>query len=55
MNQDRATAWRMPAEWEPHERCWMAWPSRPETWQNGLGPAREALARVVRPSRPMSR
>ena len=21
------TAWRMPAEWEPHERTWMAWPS----------------------------
>ncbi|GAB3869093.1 agmatine deiminase family protein [Nocardioides maradonensis] len=19
--------WRMPAEWEPHERAWMAWPS----------------------------
>ena len=22
-----STAWRMPAEWEPHERTWMAWPS----------------------------
>ncbi|WP_307818185.1 agmatine deiminase family protein [Janibacter endophyticus] len=21
------TSWRMPAEWEPHERTWMAWPS----------------------------
>lgn len=21
------TAWTMPAEWEPHERTWMAWPS----------------------------
>ncbi len=20
-------SWRMPAEWEPHERTWMAWPS----------------------------
>ncbi len=20
--------WRMPAEWEPHERTWMAWPSQ---------------------------
>ena len=19
--------WRMPAEWAPHERTWMAWPS----------------------------
>ncbi|MCW6507216.1 agmatine deiminase family protein [Lichenifustis flavocetrariae] len=39
---------RMPAEWAPHERCWMAWPCRPEGWRNGLGPAREALAAVVR-------
>ena len=23
---------RMPAEWAPHARCWMAWPSRPEVW-----------------------
>lgn len=21
------TKWRMPAEWEPHERTWMAWPT----------------------------
>ncbi len=47
MVEDKAAAWRMPAEWEPHERCWMAWPSRPETWQNGLDSARRALARVV--------
>jgi agmatine deiminase len=26
--------WRMPAEWEPHERTWMAWPSSGYT----LGP-----------------
>ncbi len=23
---------RMPAEWEPHERCLMAWPTRRELW-----------------------
>lgn len=39
---------RMPAEWEPHERCWMAWPCRPESWRNGLDAAREAFAAVVR-------
>lgn len=26
------TAWRMPAEWEPHERCVMAWPVAAELW-----------------------
>jgi agmatine deiminase len=24
--------WRMPAEWEAHERCLMAWPTRQELW-----------------------
>ena len=23
--------WRMPAEWEPHERCLMAWPTRADS------------------------
>ena len=22
----REAGFRMPAEWEPHERCWMQWP-----------------------------
>lgn len=25
---------RMPAEWEPHERTWMMWPSRSEVWDD---------------------
>ena len=28
----KSAGYRMPAEWEPHERCWMAWPCRPELW-----------------------
>lgn len=39
---------RMPAEWEPHERCWMAWPCRPESWRSGIEAARDAVAAVVR-------
>jgi agmatine deiminase len=27
-------AWRMPAEWEPHERCLMAWPTRASIWHD---------------------
>ncbi len=45
---DSPPRFRMPAEWEPHERCWMAWPCRPESWQNGLAEARIAFAAVVR-------
>lgn len=38
----------MPAEWEPHRRCWMAWPCRPAAWGGGLEEARDATAEVAR-------
>jgi len=40
----------MPAEWEPHARCWMAWPSRLEPWgsDDGLLRARLGYAAVAR-------
>lgn len=38
----------MPAEWYPHERCWMAWPGHLDTWSKiGLDKARVAYARVA--------
>lgn len=38
----------MPAEWHPHERCWMAWPCHPESWATiGFARARQAYARVA--------
>ncbi|WP_327353225.1 agmatine deiminase family protein [Streptomyces sp. NBC_01304] len=45
-----ADGFRMPAEWAPHERTWMAWPSpnptfADETW---LADARRAWASVAR-------
>ncbi|MFF2113931.1 agmatine deiminase family protein [Rhodococcus koreensis] len=27
-----STIWQMPAEWAPHERCLMAWPTRDSLW-----------------------
>jgi agmatine deiminase len=38
----------MPAEWERHSRCWMAWPCHVETWKDGLEAARVATAEVAR-------
>ena len=38
----------MPAEWRPHDRCWMAWPCRVELWGEHLEAAREAYAEVAR-------
>lgn len=37
----------MPAEWQPHERCWMAWPCRQELWGDRLDDARDAYAAVA--------
>ncbi|MFE1784310.1 agmatine deiminase family protein, partial [Streptomyces sp. NPDC059506] len=43
-------AFRMPAEWEPHERTWMAWPRPNPTFAGAgeLAAAREAWAAVAR-------
>jgi agmatine deiminase len=38
----------MPAEWRPHERCWMAWPCRVALWGERLGAARRAFAEVAK-------
>lgn len=38
---------RMPAEWEPHEQCWMGWPERPDNWRENAGPAQETFARAA--------
>lgn len=32
--------YRQPAEWEPHEACWVAWPHLAEEWRADLEPAR---------------
>ncbi|GAA0582220.1 agmatine deiminase family protein [Caenispirillum bisanense] len=39
---------RMPAEFEPHARCWMAWPCRSEAWDNGMQAGYDAYAAVAR-------
>ena len=38
----------MPAEWMPHECCWMAWPCPQEYWGDAVESARRAYARVAR-------
>jgi agmatine deiminase len=37
----------MPAEFEPHQGCWMLWPERGDTWRLGAKPAQEAFAAVA--------
>lgn len=47
MTTPAAEAFRMPAEWEPHDRCWMAWPCREELWGDRLDDVRDAYAAVA--------
>jgi agmatine deiminase len=42
-----ADGYRMPAEWEPHSGCWMAWPERTDTWRLGAKPAQAAYAEIA--------
>jgi agmatine deiminase len=39
--------YRMPPEWEPHTRCWMAWPCHEGSYPGILPAAREAYAAVA--------
>lgn len=38
----------MPPEWALHDRCWMAWPCRPELWGERMAAARRAVAEVAK-------
>ena len=42
-----AVGWFMPAEWWPHTRCWMAWPTREDLWDDLLEPAKKEVAAVA--------
>jgi len=44
---DRDGFW-MPGEFEPHEKCWMIWPERPDTWRLNAKPAQKCFAEVAR-------
>lgn len=48
MTTPREQGFVMPPEWVPHDRCWMAWPCRPELWGERMAAARQAYADVAR-------
>lgn len=37
----------IPAEWEPHDACWVIWPVRNDSWALGLEAAKYAYANVI--------
>ncbi len=44
--EESAGAFRMPAEFEPHDGCLMIWPERPGSWKDGVE-AEKAFATVA--------
>jgi len=44
----RALGYRMPAEWEPHDATWLAWPHNPEDWPGKFAPIPWLYAEIVR-------
>lgn len=43
----RQQGYRMPAEWEPHEATWLAWPHNPEDWPGKFQPIPWVYAEIV--------
>jgi agmatine deiminase len=43
-----ALGYRMPAEWEPHESTWMAWPHLRDDWPGKFEPIPWVYAEIVR-------
>ncbi|ATJ81306.1 agmatine deiminase [Halomonas beimenensis] len=42
-----AQGFAMPAEFAPHDACWMLWPQRPDNWRYGAKPAQKAFVEVA--------
>ena len=44
----RELGYRMPAEWEPHDATWLAWPHNPEDWPGKFQAIPWLYAEIVR-------
>ena len=43
----RALGYRMPAEWEPHDATWLAWPHNAEDWPGKFQPIPWVYAEII--------
>jgi agmatine deiminase len=44
----REHGFAMPPAWVRHDRCWMAWPCRPDLWGERIAAAQQAYAEIAR-------
>ena len=47
-HRERRATLRMPAEWEPHEATWIAWPHHEPDWPGKIAPIPWVYAEIVR-------
>src|SRR4051794_1505449 len=43
-----AEGWSMPAEWQPHEATWIAWPHNQSDWPGKFAPIPWVYGEIVR-------
>jgi agmatine deiminase len=43
-----AERWRMPAEWEPHDATWLAWPHNKNDWPGKFAPIPWVFVEIIR-------
>src|SRR5262244_3973734 len=48
MTTPRTAGFRMPAEWEPHEATWLAWPHEKSDWPGKFAPIPWLYGEIVR-------
>jgi agmatine deiminase len=48
MDTPKASGFSMPAEWEPHEATWIAWPHNKEDWPGRFTPIPWVYAEIVK-------
>ena len=47
MSRPADDGFSLPAAWAPHSRCWLAWPTRAETWGEHMDLVREAYSEIA--------
>jgi agmatine deiminase len=55
MPTPRELGYRMPAEWEPHESTWLAWPHDPITWPDRVPKVEDFYVEMIRALTPSER
>lgn len=48
MTDASGAGWRMPAEWEPHEATWLAWPHNKSDWPGKFAPIPWVFSEIIR-------